>query len=124
MSTYIDDTANESLLMSRYKYNIWLEGHLEISFGSGPAVQALVLQLKGRSYSSTGAVAEMTVLYPPIMTGRDKPVSQKEHLWPQISMDNLSFVQLLYHMQKIMNNQEDDFLCDELTVTENILKRE
>lgn len=113
--------------MSGCKYNIGWKVHLEVNFGSGPVVQALVLQLhqlKGRSYSSTGTVAEMTVLYPPTFKGRDKPVSQKKHLWPQISMDNLRFVQLLYHMKKIMNNQEDDFPCDELTVTENILKRE
>lgn len=71
-----------------------------------------------------GTVAEMTVLFPPMSKGRDKPVSQEQHLWPQISMDNLRFVQLLHHVQKIMNNQEDDFLCDELTVMENILKRE
>lgn len=127
MSRYIAHIGNDTLLTSGYKYNIWLDGSSRGQFSLRACCSGLctsVPQLKGRSHSSTGAVAEMSVLYPPIFIGRDKPVSQKQHIWSQISMDNLGFVQLFYHVQKIVNNQEDDFLCDQLTVTKNILKQE
>lgn len=43
MSGYIVHIANESLLMSRYKYNIWLEGSSRGQLWLGPVVQASVL---------------------------------------------------------------------------------
>lgn len=68
MSGYIDNIANDTLLMSGYKYNIWLEGSTRSQLWLRACFSGLstsVPQLKGRSYSSTGAVAEITFLYLP-----------------------------------------------------------
>lgn len=55
MSGYIDNIANDTLLMSGYKYNIWLEGSTEVNFGSGPVFQASVLQYPSSRVEVTAA---------------------------------------------------------------------